>query len=48
MDFDKYGAIERTGLVQALWRQAYDAVVLHHDLEELREVLSLLRQVVDV
>lgn len=48
MDYEKFGSVERAALVQVLWKEAYDAVVVHHDLERLRRVLELLREVVEV
>lgn len=44
MDYDKLGGVERASLIQALWREAYDAVVEHHDLDRLRQVMTELER----
>ena len=48
MELGKIGEIERTSVLQGLWREAYEAVVTEHDLERLSEVLELIVQVIHI
>lgn len=47
MDYEKCGSVERASLIQALWREAYDAVVEQHDMGRLGQVLDVLERVLE-
>lgn len=48
MDFGKIGEVERSAVLQGLWREAYEAVVTEHNLERLGEVLEFIVQVIHI
>lgn len=46
MDWGKISEIERTAVVESLWRVAYEAVADQRDLERLRQVVTLIKEVI--